>query len=263
MRWQTVARMVRDQIQNNDLLGLRPGSMVAGLQPNVAERAQTFNTYFRTLAEDTVRVDARRGLQNARSLGIAMAHQYIGDTTPVSDDKTALLTAKFADETTGVVAAVVQQVQRAVTVALLDGEKRSSVILNKIRDRITKVGVVRSALVVEDVVMLAFTAGMLDVYEAAGVEQVGVIPETRDAMTYDARKRSTPKKKTKKTAPRKSNAPKQLSFVRVQTAGDDRVCPICEDLEEGGPYSIAYARTLVPAHLRCRCVFVPARRPRS
>ena len=44
----------------------------------------------------------------------------------------------------------------------------------------------------------------------------------------------------------------------VLTAGDDRVCDICDGISENGPYSINEARGLIPAHPNCRCVFVAA-----
>jgi 8-oxo-dGTP pyrophosphatase MutT (NUDIX family) len=44
----------------------------------------------------------------------------------------------------------------------------------------------------------------------------------------------------------------------VETAEDDRVCQVCEDISDNGPYTIDEARDLIPAHLHCRCVFVPA-----
>jgi len=46
----------------------------------------------------------------------------------------------------------------------------------------------------------------------------------------------------------------ECSFI---TAGDDRVCPICDDYEENNPYSLSDCP--VPAiHPGCRCVVVPA-----
>ena len=50
----------------------------------------------------------------------------------------------------------------------------------------------------------------------------------------------------------------ELEEVNVLTAGDDRVCKICEDIAEDGPYLIDQARGLIPAHPRCRCAFEAA-----
>ena len=42
------------------------------------------------------------------------------------------------------------------------------------------------------------------------------------------------------------------------TAGDDRVCDVCDGISENGPYTINEARGLIPAHPNCRSVFVAA-----
>lgn len=47
--------------------------------------------------------------------------------------------------------------------------------------------------------------------------------------------------------------------VDVQTAGDDRVCPICIAIAKRGPYTLEEASGLIPAHPNCRCAFVPAK----
>lgn len=41
------------------------------------------------------------------------------------------------------------------------------------------------------------------------------------------------------------------------TAGDDKVCTICEGLEKGGPYTLDQVEKMIPAHPRCRCVALP------
>ena len=57
---------------------------------------------------------------------------------------------------------------------------------------------------------------------------------------------------------------RQARFNRVKgkldvlTQGDDRVCDECDGISDGGPYSIGEARSLIPAHPNCRCLFVAA-----
>jgi 8-oxo-dGTP pyrophosphatase MutT (NUDIX family) len=43
----------------------------------------------------------------------------------------------------------------------------------------------------------------------------------------------------------------------VLTAGDDKVCKVCQRISDNGPYRISTARSLIPAHPHCRCAFVP------
>jgi len=47
--------------------------------------------------------------------------------------------------------------------------------------------------------------------------------------------------------------------AEILTAGDDRVCLQCLDLESGGPYKLEVARMLLPAHPLCRCMALPVR----
>lgn len=50
-------------------------------------------------------------------------------------------------------------------------------------------------------------------------------------------------------------------FVNVLTAGDDKVCAICQDLADNGPYSLAESEGMLPAHLNCRCAWIPIEEP--
>ncbi len=40
------------------------------------------------------------------------------------------------------------------------------------------------------------------------------------------------------------------------TAGDNRVCPQCADLE-GSIFTIEVARGMIPLHAQCRCAWIP------
>ena len=47
------------------------------------------------------------------------------------------------------------------------------------------------------------------------------------------------------------------ALVGVITAGDDRVCQECEDIEASGPYDLDEVLDLLPAHPNCRCSVFP------
>lgn len=53
----------------------------------------------------------------------------------------------------------------------------------------------------------------------------------------------------------------QVTGVKVRaewsTAGDLRVCPICEEMSDQGPYSLDEIEFMIPAHPQCRCVALP------
>jgi SPP1 gp7 family putative phage head morphogenesis protein len=46
-------------------------------------------------------------------------------------------------------------------------------------------------------------------------------------------------------------------LAEFSTAGDGKVCPKCKDLE-GNVYTVKEARGLIPAHVNCRCSWLPA-----
>ena len=48
-----------------------------------------------------------------------------------------------------------------------------------------------------------------------------------------------------------------VSHVEIITVGDSDVCDICIDLEDGNPYTLEEAMSLLPAHPNCRCSFGP------
>ncbi len=45
--------------------------------------------------------------------------------------------------------------------------------------------------------------------------------------------------------------------AEVVTAGDDKVCSVCNALAANGPYTLDEAEKLLPAHTNCRCCFIP------
>jgi 8-oxo-dGTP pyrophosphatase MutT (NUDIX family) len=124
---------------------------------------------------------------------------------------------------------------------------------------VDKVGKSRSALLVGFIILRAFSAATLDTFRAAGITHVGTKPESRSArIVTDAKKSKAPKGKKLSKIYSQERKLQSLGEVDVLTAGDDDVCPICEDISEEGPYDIDTAETLIPAHPNCRCAFVPA-----
>lgn len=78
----------------------------------------------------------------------------------------------------------------------------------------------------------------------------------RDWLVEDARKKPTARQQRIFT--RREQKLSRLGRVNVETAGDEKVCPVCEEIADEGPYTIDAARGLIPAHPSCRCAFVPA-----
>lgn len=41
------------------------------------------------------------------------------------------------------------------------------------------------------------------------------------------------------------------------TAGDEKVCPVCENLAKGSPYTLDKIESMIPVHPGCRCIALP------
>lgn len=56
---------------------------------------------------------------------------------------------------------------------------------------------------------------------------------------------------------------KQGELVNIADMGDDRVCEICTEAVENGPYTIEEARAMIPLHPNCRCIVEPTEKRRT
>lgn len=162
------------------------------------------------------------------------------------DDRTPLLQSLTVSELQGVMEAVSQQAVRAYANGLLTNAS-APYLAQSINSAIDKIGKVRSHSLIQFMVVRAHALATIAVFRAANVPSVGTVAESvrssspsLGGLTLDARR-----KKVRK------------DLVEVITAGDHKVCPICEDISESGPYTLDEAERLLPAHPNCRCAFVP------
>lgn len=139
--------------------------------------------------------------------------------SPVAVEKVKILAGRVFTELQGVNAAMAQSITRELTEGLTRGEN-PSVIARRMQDSIENIGKRRATLIARTEIIRAHAEGQLDAMELLGVEKVGVA-------------------------------------VEWSTAGDDRVCPLCQPLE-GVVMSLKEARGIIPRHVSCRCAFVPA-----
>lgn len=199
-------------------------------------------------------------------------------------------------ELQGIVEGASQAIVKAASLALLDGHMPARVMAES--SKAIDAAMVRSRAMVEYHVVKTFNAGTLDTFAAAGIESVVLIPELRPVLraagvvagagggpdrglpgkaspapalaTRDARAKGPGSRVSRKVGPSARTLRRIKAMERelakrfkaklweVRTAGDELVCPVCEDIESGGPYTIDEARSLIPAHPNCRCAFVPA-----
>lgn len=90
--------------------------------------------------------------------------------------------------------------------------------------------------------------GLLDDANSARDDAQAAVDEARDAFNSaldDLREKQIA-------------AQEAEDLVNVLTAGDDKVCVVCQGLADDGPYELDEAQNILPAHPNCRCSWIPA-----
>jgi hypothetical protein len=186
-KFHAVRSILRNAIVGNDLLGLRPETLSPLALANAPGNKQlAFQTYLDDLLDRVVvETDGawmqpmisqaytqavRRGM---RLTGVSVAPDRAGEAV-------ANLAILSTAEMQGIVEAVSQRIVRAAALAIVNRMSPRDAF-KQMDAAITKVGITRSSAMIELMVVKAFSEGTLDQFEAAGVKQVGLIPELKPA----------------------------------------------------------------------------------
>jgi SPP1 gp7 family putative phage head morphogenesis protein len=137
---------------------------------------------------------------------------------PESVEKVQLLASRTFTDLENVTGDMATKLGRILADGLVAGENPRSLIADM--DDQLDIGTARAETIARTEFIRAHAEGQLDALDSLGVAEIGVL-------------------------------------VEWSTAGDDRVCPECEDME-GKTFSIEDAHGLIPAHPNCRCAFIPA-----
>lgn len=251
-RWKNLKKVLRAQVVEQDMLGL---AGVVSPQASEAGGAHAlFGRWFSDVAYQLVleRTGSWVGAHVRRAYvkGLNDAIKEVSPTRPstIAAPGSDLYASFAVAELEGVVDATVQQVQRAAGDAITSRSKPGAAA-RAMAERIDKIGVTRSEGLVNFIVVRAYNEGKLESYRRLGIARVGVDPETVPRRVV----RDAPRRRRRRRATGRGS----LNLVEVLTAGDDDVCPECEDISRAGPYDLAVASGLIPAHPNCRCAFVP------
>ena len=175
-------------------------------------------------------------IQKAWDSGIAA----IGVEVPEHLNRVEQYHLLFQQEVAGIVAALNQQLNRAINEIILSKVTTVSAC-HTVREVIKKISPRFDALV-NTMVVKVHNLARIEALRVSGVEFFRVKAERIPAtVVSDARK--------------KLRVPRRTKYVEVITAGDDKVCPRCEMLE-GEIFTYGEARLLLPLHINCRCAFV-------
>jgi hypothetical protein len=249
-RWRRLSALVTEALVTQDMFGLTAAnayklqiiSMSSG-------RVNAFQSWIDTALADTIlglnrEVWIGHFIDQAYTRGWKAAQSQVGRVLPANMDRADILTKLTISELQGVIEAFSQRAVRAFSDGLLS-HRPPATIARAIRQEVGKIGVVRSRATAQTMIVRANGEAALDYFQTADIKMVGVLPETipspgRPHAIRDARRKR-----------------KRRDLVEVRRAGDDNVCPICQDIADNNPYTIAEARGLIPAHPNCRCAFVP------
>lgn len=267
VRFRAVLKLLREAVVKQDILGLRPGTVSPlVLAYATGQRTMAFQGWVDQLLRSTVvgvdgawlRPMIAAGYTRAVKRGIRLTRKVV--TPEGAADAAANLAVLATVEIQGIVEAVSQRVLRASSLAYINKWSPERTFADMER-AVMQVGLVRTRSMVGLMVVKAFTEGSMDQFAAAGFRRVGLIPETiRDARREGPGARSReqlPSRRTVQRIRRVQRSLEELQLANIVTAGDDKVCQRCQDIEEDNPYTIDEARSLIPAHPDCRCAFVP------
>lgn len=138
--------------------------------------------------------------------------------SPMHADALGLLFSRNFNELQGITETVGQQIARTLAEGLARGLGPRQVA-QLINERVDGIGMARSTLLARTEIIRAHAEATLNRYEEFGIQGV-------------------------------------MGRAEWVTAGDDKVCPICADLD-GKEFTIQEARGLLPRHPNCRCAWSP------
>lgn len=167
----------------------------------------------------------QKGLAGAagsmRSDGVEISDRWIdgGFYRPIHADAVGLIYIRAYSDLEGISKAMDTKISRTLAEGMAGGESMES-IADDIDQAVDGIGIVRARMLARTEVIRAHAEATLNTYEEAGIEGVEVMSE-------------------------------------FATAGDENVCPECEDLEKKGEFTLEEARGVIPVHPNCRCAWLP------
>lgn len=274
--WLRLTNAIRKLVIDQDFFGLaapRGNALMLRVLVSEDQRAQAFSAWLDAMIDAVIKLRLDVMMREARNHATKRAMRLSeSNVVPFESAQTVALRDQAVRDLRGITEAVAVNLVRHM--AFLQGEKTPPMLYMELAEIIQRIGVVRTNLLIDTYVVAAHASGTLDQFDAAGIESVGIVPEKVGSIRVGDAKRkvakrytgpgsrikkgSTPSKSTLQRIRKAQKKIEKLGRVNVLTAGDDRVCPVCEDISEGGPYTINKARKLIPAHPRCRCAFIPA-----
>lgn len=136
---------------------------------------------------------------------------------PETVEKVQLLASRSFTDLVNVTEDMATKMSRILVTGLTTGSNPRDIADEM--DDVLDIGLHRADVIARTEIIRAHAEGQLDAFDRLGVSEIGV-------------------------------------EVEWSTAGDERVCPECEDME-GKIFSVDDAHGMIPLHPQCRCAFIP------
>jgi SPP1 gp7 family putative phage head morphogenesis protein len=185
--------------------------------PNALASQQAWsNVYIDTAYQKGIR-DAAREMGSG---GVDLPSGFVsgGLNRPVHADRVGLIYTRTYNELEGITDTMASQISRVLAQGIAEGRGVQD-IARRLANRVDKIGIERARVLARTEVIAAHAQATINSYKEMEIEGVTVRAEWA-------------------------------------TAGDDAVCPQCEDLE-GQVFTIEQAEGMIPLHPNCRCAFLP------
>lgn len=166
----------------------------------------------------------QKGLAQAanelRSAGVQVSPQWVGSAfyRPINAEAVGQIYTRSYEELQNVTEVMADQMRDVLATGLADGIGANE-LADLLSGRVDSIGRTRARTIARTEVISAHATATLSAYKEAGIEGVGVRAEWG-------------------------------------TAGDDSVCPECEDME-GQTFTMEEAEGMIPLHPNCRCAWLP------
>jgi hypothetical protein len=241
-------------IVEHDLLGLRPYqhplAFVLFPAGDRQGKLRAFNDWFNNAIYSILLAGGAlwmlRHLEDAYGMGAAAAARQLG-IVPMVQGMERFYLERAVRDLEGIADATVARATRVVGDQLAARNFSADRIARVVNRNVRDIALVRLAYLANTSIVQANNGGRLAQFRAAGVTQVGILPEKLPSLVQLGL--------TAVAAAALARRPKRPRY-EIVTAGDDRVCDECDKLAAAGPYDIDEVEGLLPVHPNCRCAFI-------
>jgi hypothetical protein len=239
---QRVARflaLLKQTLVDQDMMGAySPEPTIHPLAPEVSDlatRLKVLTNYVNQLAYNVI-VEEGRWLRPVMDRAFVSGMQYGTRWAPMTYERVEPAYYQFArNELEGIADALVQQVSRVLHQSLMRDELPREAVA-RVRAIALRIEEQRLYALGHMLIVHQHNLGRIAQIKAAGSLRVGIVAERRHV-------------------PRRFGDALRPGEYEVLTAGDDDVCPECEEYAANGPYE--HDDIDIPLHVNCRCAAVP------